>query len=97
VALTGSGSPRGGPLSLERDDPPWVLFVCQDDEHRDRFLAAADHELTGRLWHPSAATDQRHYPGRRRMLFATEADAHAGVLQARRVPATRPATQPDAV
>jgi hypothetical protein len=80
---------RHSPM-LERDDPPWVLFVCQSGEHRDRFLAAADRELTGRLWHPSAQPNENHYPGRRRILFATEAGAHAGVLEARRVPGYPP-------
>jgi hypothetical protein len=32
---------------------PFVIFIRQDDDQRDRFLAAADHELTGHLWHPS--------------------------------------------
>jgi hypothetical protein len=71
-------------------EPPWVLFVCQDESHRDRFLAAADRDLTGRLWHPSASPSEAHYLGRRRTLFACEPDAHAGVLEARRVPAFPP-------
>ncbi len=70
----------------EHDAPPFVLFVCQDETHRDKFLAAADRELTGRLWHPSADPGPDRHPGRRRTLFACEQDAHAGVLEAARVP-----------
>jgi predicted transcriptional regulator len=74
----------------DRGEPPWVLFICQDDTHRERFLAAADHDLTGRLWHPSATPSENHYPGRRRILFACEADAHAEVLEAHRLPGFPP-------
>ncbi|MBA3263127.1 MAG: hypothetical protein H0T69_11815, partial [Thermoleophilaceae bacterium] len=75
---------------VDRGDPPWVLFVCQDQPHRDKFLAAADRDLTGHRWHPSAGPSERHYVGRRRILFACEADAHSGVLEARRVPGYPP-------
>src|SRR5215218_7013884 len=53
--------------------------------HRDKLLAAADRDLTGHVWHPSAGPCERHYPGGRRILFAREADVHAGILEARRV------------
>ena len=76
---------------LERaQDEPWVLFVCQDEQQRQVFLDAADHELTGHRWHPNATPADYLYTGRRRMLFATEHDAHAGHLEARRVPAFPP-------
>ena len=74
----------------EHDAPPFVLFVCQNETHLDKFLAAADRALTGQLWHPSVKTTEEHYPGRRRILFACEADAHAGELHAHRVPAYPP-------
>jgi hypothetical protein len=74
----------------EHGEPPYVLFVCQDETHRDKFLAAADRDLTGRLWHPSADPSEQQHPGRRRTLFACEPDTHAGVLEARRVPAFPP-------
>ena len=51
------------------------------------FLAAADRELTGHRWHPDVAPERYEYVGRQRILFATELDAHAAVLEARRVPA----------
>jgi Replication-relaxation len=84
---------RHTPL-LDREAPPWVLFVCQDEAHRDKFLAAADRDLTGHLWHPATQLSENHYLGRRRILFACEADVHAGILEARRVPGYPP-SHPD--
>ena len=70
-----------------RTAPPFVLFVCQDNEQRDLFLNAADRQLGGHRWHPDVSPDRYEYVGRQRILFATEIDAHARVLEARRVPA----------
>jgi Replication-relaxation len=70
----------------ERAEPPFVLFVCQDDAQRDDFLARADQELTGHRWHPSRPADQHEYIGRRRILFCNERDAHLGRSTARRLP-----------
>jgi hypothetical protein len=66
--------------------PPFVIFVCQTQEQRQKFLAAADHELTGHHWHPSAAPERHDYVGRRRLLFALEHDAHVGTLDAWQLP-----------
>jgi hypothetical protein len=66
---------------------PYVLFVCQDEEQREQFLAAADRELTGHRWHPTVPPERHEYVGRRRILFAVERDAHAGQLEAWRLPA----------
>jgi hypothetical protein len=74
-------------------DRPYLLFICQDEDQRDRFLEAADRELTGQLWHPSAALDEKVYIGRRQVLFSCELDAHAGRLEAWRLPAV-PAEDP---
>lgn len=73
-----------------RDAPPFVLFICQDDDQRDAFLDAADRQLTGHRWHPDVSPDRYEYVGRQRLLIATEVDAHAGVLEARRVPVFPP-------
>jgi hypothetical protein len=67
------------------DDPPYVLFICQDHDQRQLFMAAADHELTGYRWHP-ATPDKHNYIGRQRILFATEIDIHSGKAEARRLP-----------
>ncbi len=68
-----------------RHDPPFVLFVCQDDQQRGAFLHAADRELTGHLWHPSDTADH-DFAGRDHILFATEVDMHRGINVAWRVP-----------
>jgi hypothetical protein len=70
-----------------REAPPFVLFVCQDDEQRDLFLDAADRQLSGHRWHPDVSPERYEYVGRHRILFAAEIDAHACTLEARRVPA----------
>jgi hypothetical protein len=82
---------RHAPLA-DSDRPPFVLFICQDEDQRGQFLSAADHELTGHRWHPSAPPDQQDHVSRRHILFAIERDAHDGVLEAWRLPASRPAT-----
>jgi hypothetical protein len=69
---------------------PYVLFVCQDETQREQFLAAADRELTGHRWHPTVPVDRHEYVGRRRILFAIERDAHAGDLEAWRLPTFPP-------
>lgn len=69
---------------------PFVVFVCQDDEHRRRFLRAADHELVGHL---SAWTEDGHqerYYGRDRTLFVLEDDIRKGEPEALRLPALPP-------
>jgi hypothetical protein len=76
--------------SFADGDRPFVMFICQDEDQRDRFLTAADRELTGRLWHPSAAADEKAYMGRQRVLFASELDVHIARLEARRVPRVPP-------
>jgi hypothetical protein len=58
-------------------------------------MTAADHELTGYRWHPSAP-DQHQYPGRQRVLFATEIDIHEGRPEARRL-APHPSAEPNSI
>jgi hypothetical protein len=70
--------------------PPLVVFVCQTQDQCRQFLTAADHELTGHQWHPSADLDEQHFVGRRRLVFALEHDAHAGVLEGWQLPALPP-------
>jgi hypothetical protein len=74
----------------DRGEAPFVLFVCQDEDQRDLFLAAADRELTGHLWHPSVGPERHVYVGRRRVLFACELDIHSGRLEAWRLPSLPP-------
>ena len=72
--------------TADRDLPPFVLFVCQDEDQRSQFLAAADRELLGHRWHPSVEPERHQYVGRHRMLFCVERHAHAGILEAWRLP-----------
>jgi hypothetical protein len=53
-------------------------------------MRAADHELTGHLWHPSLGPDHHEYVGRDRILFALEHEQHAGKSQAWRLPSFPP-------
>lgn len=65
--------------------PPFVVFVCQDEEHLETFLEVADRELTGHLWHPSDGARGHEYPARDQLLFTSELDIHAGDTTAWRV------------
>jgi hypothetical protein len=68
------------------DQPPFVVFVCQDQRQREQFMTVADRELTGHRWHPSLQPDEYEYVGRRHILFAIEPDAHRGRPDAWRLP-----------
>jgi hypothetical protein len=64
---------------------PLVVFVCQDGAQCELFANAADHELTGHLWHPDVAPKRYQYTGRRNIVFVRERDAHDGDLRGWRV------------
>ena len=81
---------RHHPTWAERAEPPFVLFVCQDEDQCDLFLAAADRELSGHLWHPMVGSDRQLHVGRRRILFACEIDIHDARQEAWRLPAFPP-------
>jgi hypothetical protein len=72
------------------DEPPYIIFICQDEPQRDTFLRVADRELTGHLWHPSDRPEEHRYQGRDNILFAAEADIHRGETASWRVPAFPP-------
>lgn len=72
------------------DSPPWVVFICQDDEQRRLFLDHADRELTGHIWGPSVPPDSYEYVGRDRALFVSERDIHSGSCVGYRVPTFPP-------
>ena len=71
----------------DAEQPPYVVFVCQDAHQREQFMAVADREVTGHRWHPSLDPDDYQYVGRKHCLFAIEHDAHRGSLHAWRLPA----------
>ncbi len=70
----------------DSDEPPFVVFVCQDAEQREQFMSVADHEFTGHRWHPSVNPTDHEYVGRRHALFAIEKDVHRGALDVWRLP-----------
>ncbi len=70
--------------------PPWIVFVCEDDDHRALFLQRADHELTGHLWSPSTAPTDYRYVGRERTIFVSEPDVYAGRASGLRLPVFPP-------
>jgi hypothetical protein len=65
---------------------PYVLFLCEDEAHLERFLAGADRELTGiGHYHRDGRTVERFHR-RERVLFATASGVYEGSLDAYRVP-----------
>ncbi len=55
------------------EEIPWVVFVCQTAQDRDRFVARAAHDMTGYAW-DRHETDR--YVGRNRTLFTTVAEMY---------------------
>ena len=53
--------------------PPFVLFVCQTEEQRQHFIAAADHELTGHHLASERSAEHHDYVGRRRAALRRRA------------------------
>jgi hypothetical protein len=73
--------------------PPFVVFVCQDEQQQADFLHTADYELTGCQVPYWGDVDRQRYVGRDRILFTVEADAHAGDLVAKRFRGGRASTR----
>jgi hypothetical protein len=76
---------------LSEREQPAVVFICQDEGHRLRFLEAADAEF--RVRHSRWVDRERDgnefvekYPARNRVLFALEEDIHTGSPYAFRLP-----------
>jgi hypothetical protein len=67
-------------------EAPAVVFVCADEEHVKSFMRAADSEITGRLARPGTPEPSWPFPGRERVLFVVERDAHEGSLRAWKLP-----------
>jgi hypothetical protein len=70
---------------------PGVVFICQDNEHRERFLAAADWQLTAHQTRWADLNPEREYPVRDRFVFALEADIRDARAEAVRLPRQPPA------
>lgn len=64
-----------------------VLFLCENEDHLDRFLSAADRELLAYRWTQAAdGSGVPVFPARARTYFALTADIYAGSFRAFRVP-----------
>jgi len=74
------------------DQPPFALFICQDEDQRRQFLTAADLELTGHRSHPSAPSEQHDHVAAD--AFSSPSSATPTAVCSRPVdsPPTRPAT-----
>ncbi len=70
---------------------PAVVFICQDNEHRERFLAAADWQLTAHQTRWADLNPEREYPVRDRFVFALEPDIRDGRAEGVRLPRQPPA------
>lgn len=70
---------------------PAVVFICQDDEHRERFLAAADWQLSAHQTRWADLNPEREYPVRERFVFALERDIREGRAEGVRLPRQPPA------
>jgi hypothetical protein len=69
---------------------PYVVFVCQDADHRRRFLYAADYQLTGCLSAGTGPDREQRYFARDRTLFVLESDIRTGEPEAMLLPERPP-------
>jgi hypothetical protein len=78
----------------EQGQPPIVVFVCADEEMARSFCVAADRNLRAKRESRSGGKGLVQHPGRERVFFVAEMDAHQGQLVAYRLPATPNAIGP---
>jgi hypothetical protein len=69
---------------------PFLVFVCQDTEHRRRFLHGADHELTGCLSAGCGPDREERHFARDRTLFVLESDIRDANPEAMQLPELPP-------
>ena len=67
-------------------EPPIVVFVVNDEPKAREFVDAADDVVTGAVVVPGTGAEHWEYPGRERMFFVCERDAHIGTLRGYRMP-----------
>ncbi len=70
--------------------PPLVVFVCRDRARARECARRADRVLTACRAYAGEYPSAWEYPGRERIVFASERDAHEGVLCAWGVPRLPP-------
>ena len=69
---------------------PLIVFICQDEAHRERFLAAADYELGAYRFRWREGVREVEYPGRDWIVFVLEEQIRAGDATGLRLPALPP-------
>ena len=74
----------------------WIVFVCRDRRRARECARRADLVLCACRAYPGDFPQTWEYPGRRRILFAAERDAHEGLLGAWTVPPLPPAIRAQA-
>ena len=70
--------------------PPLVVFVCRDQANAKEFCRAADPVVTAGHAYGGEYASEWDYPGRQRMLFVAERDAHEGRMAGYTLPALPP-------
>ncbi len=69
---------------------PGVLFVCTSAEMAISYAKAADKTMNGSIGVTGSPAQDRYYPGRDHIFFATESDLHNGDLAALALPPLPP-------
>jgi hypothetical protein len=72
---------------------PLVVFVCRDRSRAIHFSGLADRALVACRAYPGEYPHDWDYSGRSRILFASERDAHEGLMRAYGVPRVPPAVR----
>ena len=70
--------------------PPLVVFVCRDQGNAKEFCRAADPVVTAGHAYGGEYASEWDYPGRQRMLFVAERDAHEGRMAGYTLPGLPP-------
>jgi hypothetical protein len=74
-----------------RREPGAVIFVCADGDAARRYSEAADKEMTGVVLAAGRGSERSSYPGRSRIYFCAESDAHQRTTRAYGLPGLPPA------
>jgi hypothetical protein len=69
---------------------PGVVFVCTSPEMAIAYARAADQTMKGSIGVTGSPAQDRYYPGRDHIFFATESDLHGGDLAALALPLLPP-------